>query len=203
MIRSADLTKRFIGLMFIGVAVVSVGMLAWWMFLSDDMREYRRFQKTYISHAHAVTDLSDDRKLVGFSHNVFVGRVVEKLGQTEEYGFPETQFRVEVLETLKGSLSGEVTVNQQGGVRTWDGSAYRREGDPNLLEPGKTYLFATRHLPEKDWHTLMPGYGNLGIQVSEDASDKEILAAKHTVQLRERFTDAVKNEIPYDPQKPQ
>ena len=49
----------------------------------------------------------------------------------------------------------------------------------------------------------MPGYGNLEIQVHEDASDKEILAAKHTAQLRERFTDAVKNEIPYDPQNPQ
>ena len=141
----------------IGIAVVSVGMFAWWMFLSDDMREYRRSQETYTSHAHAVTDLSDDRNLVGFSHNVFLGRVVENLGQTEERGWPETQFRINVLEILKGTVSGEVTVNQQGGYWESNSSRYRIEGDPNLLESGKIYLFATRHLPEKDWHTLMPG----------------------------------------------
>ena len=201
MIRSAVLTKRLIGLMLVGIAIASVGMFAGWMFLSEDMREYRRSQGTYISHAHSVTDLSDDGKLVGFSHNVFVGKVIENLGQTEERGWPETQFRVAVLEILKGTVSGEITVNQQGGIRTWDGSAYRREGDPNLLEPGHTYFFATRFLPEKNWHTLMPGYGNLKIQVSKQASDREALAAQHTVQLRDRFTDAIANEIPYDPRR--
>ncbi len=202
MISNLALSKRFIGSILVGITVASVGVLAWWMFLSDDVREYRRSQETYISHVHPVTDLSDDRKLVGFSQNVFIGKVIEKLGQTEERGWPETQFRVDVLDILKGTVSGGITVNQQGGVRTSDGSAYRREGDPNLLEPGKTYMFATRFLREENWHTLMPGYGNLEIQVSEDATTTEILASQHTRQLRERFTDAVANQIPFDPRNP-
>lgn len=153
----------------------------------------------YISHAHAATDLSDDRKLAGFTQNIFIGRVLGKLGQTEERGWPETQFKVRVLDTLKGQVQGDVTVNQQGGTRSADSSIYRREGDPNLLEPGKTYLFATRYYDVEDWHTVMPGYGNLEIKDSKDLSDIEVLSSSHTVQLKTRFSDAIANEIPYNP----
>ena len=199
--------KILFGVLITG-ATITIGWLVWLMFLSEDMREYRLSQQNPItheyptvqmSHAHAVTDLSDDRKLAGFTQDIFIGRVLEKLGQTEERGWPETQFKVRVLDALKGEVQGDITVNQQGGIREADNSIYRREGDPNLLEAGKTYLFATRYYDAEDWHTVMPGYGNLAIKDSKDLSDVEVLSSSHTVQLKVRFSDAIANEIPYNP----
>ena len=171
------------------------------MFLSEDMREYRSSQQSYISHAHPVTDLSDDRKLAGFVQNIFIGRVLEKSGQTEEYGWPETQFKVRVLDVLKGTVEGEIIVNQQGGIWEEDGSKYRREGDPNLIEPGEFYLFATRYYDVEDWHTVMPGYGNIKVDAPAISDDDALLKSEHAEELRARFKEAVENEIPYEPGK--
>lgn len=189
------------------VAVIATGWFVGYWFLSEDMRGVRLSQQNptihpssvYISHAHAATDLSDDRKLAGFTQDIFIGRVLGKLGQTEERGWPETQFKVRVLDTLKGSLEGDITVNQQGGIREADGSIYRREGDITLLEPDKTYFFATRYYDVENWHTVMPGHGNLEIKESKDLSDINVLSSSHTVQLKARFADAIANEIPYNP----
>lgn len=186
----------------LAAAVMATGWFAWYWFLSDDMRGVRLSQQAYIGHAHAVTDLSDDRKLAGFVQDIFIGRVLGKLGQTEERGLPETQFKVRVLDTLKGEVQGDITVNQQGGIREADNSIYRREGDPNLLEAGKAYLFATRYYDVEDWHTVMPGYGNLEIEDSKDLSDIGVLSSSHAVQLKVRFSDAITNEIPYNPGAP-
>ncbi len=133
------------------------------------------------------------------AQDVFFGQVIEKLGQTRKYGYPETQFNVKVLEVLKGSLSGTVKVNQQGGTRI-DGTQWRMEGDPTLLDPGKSYLFVTRHLPAEDWHTVSPGYGNIKLQAPPNGTKEEVLGSEHAGELRQRFNTAVENEIPYDPQ---
>ena len=148
-----------------------------------------------------ITDISDDRKLVGIANDVFFGQVSQKDGQNDEMGLPETQFSVTVLETLKGDVSGSVTVNQQGGSRS-DGGEFRMEGDPNLLESGKSYLFVTRTYTTKGWETLVPGYGNLLLDVPDKASREEVLNSADANRLRERFQEAIENEIPYDRKDP-
>ena len=187
--------------------IASAGWFAWYWFLSEDMRVVRLSQQNptihpsavYLSHAHAATDLSDDRKLAGFVQNIFIGRVLEELGQTEVRGWPETQFKVRVLDVIKGSVEGEIIVNQQGGVRESDGSIYRREGDLELLQPGRAYLFATRTFPEKEWHTVMPGYGDIKIEAADLGDDGKLLKSEHADELRVRFKDAIENEIAYEP----
>ena len=82
-----------------------------------------------------------------------------------------------------------------------DGSVYRIEGDPELLQPGRAYLFATRTFSEEGWHTVMPGYGNIKIEASVIGDDEKLLKSEHAEELRTRFKDAVENEIPYDPRK--
>lgn len=138
-----------------------------------------------IVHSDNAVDTSDDRRLVGFADNVFVGRVLARAGQTDELSMPETQFRVEVVDTIKGSLAGTVTVNQFGG--TADGRTVLLEGDP-LLEPGRTYLLATRTRADLGWQTVVAGHGRI-----------ELRGADHGRQLKARFADARAREIPFSP----
>ena len=92
------------------------------------------------------TDFWDDRKLVGFADDEFLGQVIENRGFSAGPGgryVSEITFRVEVLETLKGSLSGEVTVRQG---REFFDVTNKEEflGEPALLEQRDSYLLATR-----------------------------------------------------------
>ena len=215
--RALNLNRLAVTALVVVTAVTaSAGWFAWYWFLSEDMQSVRAHQRYLeenpnfhhpanppisISHAHAATDLSDDRKLSGFVQNIFIGKVLEKSGQTEERGWPETQFKVRVLDVLKGELEGEIIVNQQGGIREADGSIYRREGDLELLQTGRAYLFATRTFPEKNWHTVMPGYGDIKIEADDLGDDGKLLKSERAKELRARFKEAIENEIPYEPTK--
>ncbi|SEN29282.1 hypothetical protein [Lihuaxuella thermophila] len=110
-------------------------------------------------HVNLVTDLSDQRKLAGLSHHIFVGKVISQAGTKSLGSLPETQFKVQVLQNIKGNLSGTIVVNQQGGYAPGS-QLVLVEGDP-LLQPGKTYLFATRYLKQENWHTVIPNYGDI------------------------------------------
>lgn len=136
-------------------------------------------------HAHNAVDTSDDRRLVGFADNVFLGQVLARTGQTAELSVPETQFSVEVLDSVKGSLVGTVTVNQFGGSK--DGRTVLMEGD-ELLQPGQTYLFATRTRSEKGWETVVATDGKIKVRDNE-----------HRQQLRGRFAAATEREIKFKP----
>jgi hypothetical protein len=66
-----------------------------------------------VEHAFSA---SDDPDLVGFSDNVFGGRVTKQVGSMAAKlgGMPadSTRFSVEVLKNVKGRLGGVVTVGQ-------------------------------------------------------------------------------------------
>jgi hypothetical protein len=146
-----------------------------------------------------VTDISDDKKLVGLGDDVFFGQVKsQRASSNADAKVPSTQFTVAVLETLKGSLSGDVVVNQQGGTLP-DGSDFRMMGDPTLLSAGKSYLFVTLQEPSDGYHTVVPQYGNLVLGVDDDASRQTVLDSEDANRLRTRFKEAVANQIPYDP----
>lgn len=114
-------------------------------------------------HLQYAADFSDDRILVGGSHNVFVGKVVKQSGNEEYSGTPSTQFDVEMVKNIKGNLKGTVVVDQLGGYK--DGVLYLVhddtvasddiEGGTPLLTPGSTYLFAARYNEVKDRYTLI------------------------------------------------
>jgi len=192
-------SKRLLfGTILAVLAIASVSALAW-VFLPNYVGGP---QGVGIGHATRITDLSDDRKLAGYADSIFFGQVNEELGQSEERGWPETQFSVKILEVLKGSVDGEATVNQQGGFNTRKNSTFRMMGDPELLEPGNSYLFVTRPLVRKGWHTLISGYGDIEIRVSKHATKNEVLGSKHAGELRERFTGAVEHQVPFDIRNP-
>ena|SRR5580765_4712327 len=60
-------------------------------------------------------DYSNDQFLVGHSHNVFVGKVLNKIGtkpsDANNY-WASSQYQVEAIVNVKGNLQGSVVVNQ-------------------------------------------------------------------------------------------
>ncbi len=108
-----------------------------------------------------AADFSDDRVLMGASHNVFVGKVIQQTGTKERGIGPETQYQVQIIDNVKGNLSGVVTVDQQGGYKNGvlyvvggDTVAPAQDGSNYLLQTGSTYLFATRYNSSENWYTL-------------------------------------------------
>lgn len=124
-----------------------------------------------------VADFSNDRILVGFSHNVFVGKVVKEAGNEDVGIGPVTQFEVEVIQNIKGDLEGKVIVLQQGGYK--NGILYvMHEGDvmaPDnsnaeyLLQQGSTYLFSTRYDESRGWYYLN-SHSNASKLISSDGN---------------------------------
>lgn len=136
-------------------------------------------------HYTAVADFSNDRRLAGFAEHVFFGRVTGAGRTTESKPLPVTEFPVQVISTLKGSPGVAVTVAQRGGeLPGVDDQQVLLEGD-QPLQANQTYLFATR-TDAKGRRFLVPQYGDLRVR-----------DAAHQEQLRARFDDAVKNQIPF------
>lgn len=140
--------------------------------------------RTYQVHTRSVTDLTDDRNLVGLAHDVFVATVVRERGHTTGEPLPETQFDVRVVRAVKGSLTGDVIVSQQGGTDARGDTVV--VNDDAALEVGRTYLFASLTNEKTGWHTLIPSYGTL----SADSSGTK-------AALLDRFEDAELTQVPY------
>ena len=121
-------------------------------------------------------------------------------------GLPQTDYRVEVLETLKGSVSGVISVSQQGGIMP-DGGCFRMDGDPDLMEAGKTYLLATLCMIDRNGESngggnmaLSGGGGHGKIELPAAGGESGgggILNTPAAGELRSRFADAIANQIPF------
>ena len=122
-------------------------------------------------------------QVVGFSDNVFLGKVIKQVGTKSLSVYPETQFEVEVMDNIKGELKGTVKVNQAGGFE--GDELFLMEDDKQLIE-GNTYLFATRYLKEENWYTVIPVGGD--IPVNSDEEKKELI---------EKYKKAYEEEIPF------
>ncbi|MDO8659307.1 MAG: hypothetical protein Q7K54_01775 [Candidatus Parcubacteria bacterium] len=158
-------------------------------------------------HVQYVADFSDDRILMGASHNVFVGKVIKQVGDKRLGETPETQFTVEVLSNIKGDLQGTIVVNQLGGykygmlyvVDSGDTVGPISKNTDLLLKIGTTYLFATRYNSEENWHTAI-FHPNAGKVISQEGNlstgQLQVLAGsdKKVSLLREAY----KNEILLD-----
>jgi hypothetical protein len=138
---------------------------------------------------------TDERQLVGSATNVFVGRVIGKVGAegaplsgSGDQVIPRTQFSVAVLENIKGDLGGKVNVSQTGGYVKSLGRAVRIEGDP-ILKPGQELLFVTSYNREEGWYTIAAQpFGTVPIEDERQRTD-----------LVERFEQAREQQIPFDP----
>lgn len=185
-------------------AVLFVAISAFYLYANSANKTLKDISEVEVIHPQYVADFSDDRILMGSSHNVFVAKVIEQTGSEPQADSPSTQFSVEIIENLKGDLAGEVTVDQLGGYK--DGVLYLVHNDTvgledesrnsSLLVPGNTYLLATRYNPEKNQFTLITHENGLKL-LSEDANLEKSQLKEITdkdakvLSLREAY----KNEI--------
>lgn len=146
------------------------------------------------------SDPSDNQLLLGASHNVFIGKVFAQTGNKETQIGPRTQYRVQVIDNLKGELKNTVTLDMLGG--------YDKEGklvlvedeggvqETALLQPGTTYLFATRYNPDEDWYTLI-AHPNARKVLSSDTSMNihQLQALADKDEKVKKFEDAYVSEI--------
>ena len=153
----------------------------------------------YDMEALDAFDVSDERKLVGFADNVFVGRVKDEVGiepitgaiQPDADGpegptpsIPQTQFSVEVLDNVKGQLDGVVIVSQTGGRVPGENAVSLLERDP-LLRSGETVLFATRFVSGEGWHQI----------TTANYADIRLGGPEERARLVKRFENAKSDQI--------
>lgn len=153
-------------------------------------------------------DISDERALVGSADNAFVGRVLraeDKVSSSDTpiAPMPQSQFSVEVLENVKGKLSGTVIVNQAGGYveysadRDYPGDGIQKgdrvrelilvDGD-SQLEPGQEYMFLTAYDQKNDWHELVAS--RVGDIELNDRKQREAVIKTYEEAKQDQFDPA-------------
>lgn len=134
--------------------------------------------KVRVLQPQYVADFINPRVLVGASHNAFVGKVIRQVGSERHDLWPETQFEVQVISNIKGNLEGIVIVNQEGGYK--DRVLYVFElgdSDSYMLEPGSTYLMATRYSKQYGWYTVISHEAGKKLITNDDSKDEAQLRA--------------------------
>lgn len=131
-----------------------------------------------------------DEVLMDFADNVFVGRVVEKVGYVPPSEgvppLPKTRFAVQVERNIKGSLSGTVVVVQEGGCDPRYGRVVLVNNDA-LLEPGQEAVFSTKKQGADGPHVIVgSNYGD--IRVGTESKEAEVVS---------RLRNARKEAVPF------
>ncbi|WP_233005483.1 hypothetical protein [Exiguobacterium aurantiacum] len=128
-----------------------------------------------------VIDIYNPREVVGYADDVFFGQVIEEVG-TKNLHYPTTQFKVKVIETIKGDSKGEVVISQTGGIQGRE--LYLYSEDP-LVKDGETYLFSTKYRDHLKWSDVIPIGGKI-----KYSSEKEM------AQLLKDYKQFYETEIP-------
>lgn len=118
-------------------------------------------------------DYQDKQKLAKAVDNIFIGEVIREVGNEEFNGKPNTQFLVRITQNIKGSLLGDITINQEGGYYKKNGKLYLLSFEKSpLLKKDQMYLFAVT-ATKKGYFEMIPKYGSTLLD-NEDEKLKEI-----------------------------
>lgn len=154
--------------------------------------------KTVSVEASWAYDIEDQTLVAGASDSIFVGTVVEQLDSTSRMAdLPETQYTVHVNSVLKGDVSGEITISQQGGIDAEKNTLVLLENDP-LVEAGSAYLFTAVLDPKVGWYTITPVTGHQDIPVDTAAQLEGAARGRATPPEPQSVTDmriAIENEV--------
>lgn len=151
--------KKITGMVFVALFVLGVSGVALYTVINKPNKP------TGTGDASLIYDPSDNRQVVGAHHNIFTGKVLQKLEPSSYDAIAQTQYLVEVVENIKGSLSGKVAVSQLDGLMFADDEGKK----PPVLEVGSAYVFATRENPKTGWNVLSAHPSGIKL-LSEDKS---------------------------------
>ncbi len=139
--------------------------------------------------AQYMRDLNDNENLMGDSHNVFVAKVIR---QTASQGW-NTLFDVQVIKNIKGGLEGVVPVSVTGGYK---GDAFYVMDGATWLQPGSTYLLATRYAGGDTYHLIsFPAAWKI-ISQDSNLTDSQLLTLAGGDSRVQQLEKAYTNEIP-------
>lgn len=123
----------------------------------------------------AALAAGDDGQLVRAADAVFVGRV-ETVGTVVMVGTtPYTRFGVTVIDAMKGSMTGQVTVAQLGGAVPARRERVVVSGD-TPLEAGRVYLLSVQHSRAVGAVVVVPGHGH--VDLTPDVANVRALTAE-------------------------
>jgi len=183
-------TAILVSIVVIGL-VTAIGIT--WTY-RDNVTTQQTSTNGKLSAGLRVFDPDDINEIVPRSSDIFVGRVLKQIGTQNTRGFIDTQFSVEILNTLKGESKGTVTVNQSGGMvgDSWEISDTKFDGrgnardtsklDEYLLKSGKTYLFIAIVLPQSGWYGLYhspQARTELDIALDSTAEEVQMIMSKN------------------------
>jgi hypothetical protein len=143
--------------------------------------------------------INDDRYLVGWSHYIFVGKVLRQTGTGIMVG-PQSsaQYAVEVISNIKGELTGTVTVAQMGAWLTNTGEPSFFFDDDGYLHVGATYLFATKYKQDANLYEIAtPGYDRKLLTDDASLSTDQLSALADSNSKVQSFKEAYPNEVLY------
>lgn len=147
--------------------------------------------------ARFIEGMDKDEIFVGIVHNIFVARVISKVGQTNLENLPiTTEFRVEIIDNIKGNLTGEQVISQEGG---YDNGILTLVEGQKLLKPGSVYILAARTDGQGHYVISSHNKGVTLIDVSSRTTTEGILdlVSKNNIWLK--LEEAYRNEIPFKP----
>jgi hypothetical protein len=159
-----------------------------------------------VSKAIYVDNFSDNRVLAGSADNIFVGKVIRQMGNKSNRPWrgAEGQFETKVIMNIKGNLEGSVIVDQIGGYK--DGKFYMQgldfavgnmsKPEDYVLNPGSTYLFASRQDDQENWQIVsIPGLSWQIISSDSDISEVQLLQIIKSSDSVLALKEAYINEI--------
>ncbi|MCL6570572.1 MAG: hypothetical protein K6T88_02655 [Bacillus sp. (in: Bacteria)] len=141
-----------IGLVIVGAGIFSIKYFTMFFDAKDSA--------IVVNHSYTYEDdYRDKRKLASAVDNIFIGEVVTDVGNKEYTGHPNTQYKIMIIQNIKGALLGDITVNQEGGYYKKNGKLklFTYEKSPLLIKK-QVYLFAVS-ATEKDYFHMIPKYG--------------------------------------------
>jgi len=166
-----SLTQKIVATGVVLVAIIGIGLYTSTVYTNKSLS----FGSGALDMRYVV-DFSDDKNVLGSFHNVFVGKIINKVKQTDVQGIPVTLFEAEVIHNLSGNLEGTVIVLQTAGYReTPEGVRFASIAGDRLMQPGETYLLATGYdelvtgIEGRDIYTILT-HPNGSKLLSEDST---------------------------------
>jgi len=155
-----------------------------------------------VVHAAYAVDLSTPELAAGWADDVFVASVEsQESAERDADGLLYTPFTVSVQSTLQGSVSGDIRVVQEGGDDPVSREKVVFDG-ATPLQPGKTYVLATRLSSQDGWHVAPSNFTPVEVTSSIAANDvlakwkTAVAAPQSQARLHPSDVDTAANPAP-------
>ncbi|WP_285767259.1 cell surface protein [Peribacillus sp. SI8-4] len=164
-----------------------------------------------------AVDVNNPKETVGDADYVFIGRVDEDIDTiykdhvtietregTKEVSTPYTNYKVTVLQNIKGDLVTDTSISiQKAGGINQDGSSVVLYQDDSLPKEGKSYVFLAYAQDDESLLVLGPNSNEYVEGIKQDVTSEKMVKGKaslneEAIEVVSEYENAYENEIPTD-----